>query len=275
MKNAYHNTSRRKHFGITLIELLVVIATVAILATLLLPVLAQTSRRALRLQCVNNLKLINLSFHVWEGDHGDQYPTAVSTANGGAMENIFSQGQPFPSAGYGLTNVFCVMSNRLGTPKVLACPADFSRTSLPGDFTIATGPILSVATDWASLGVANLSYFVEGNASDKYPQMVLTGDRNIGQTSTITTQPATAMNMVNGGYANISIFGMSPQPKIKPFPAWEWTDLDLHQDAGNLGMADGSVQQTSLSGLNYAISATINARGKGPPPMLNTILNMP
>src|ERR1039457_2145670 len=122
MKTMNFGANYRKRFGFTLVELLVVIATIAVLATLLLPALAQTSRRALRTQCLNNLKLINLSFHLWEGDHANQYPMAVSTgfvgASGGAMENIYSAVSQAPN-GYGVTNVFCVMSNMLNTPKVL------------------------------------------------------------------------------------------------------------------------------------------------------------
>jgi prepilin-type N-terminal cleavage/methylation domain-containing protein len=256
----------------TLIELLVVIAIIAILAALLLPALAKAKKAARRSSCINNLKQVGLAFKVWEGDHGDKYPTAVSTARWGAMESVCTQLGGNAPSGYGVTNVFCVMSNELVTPKMLACPSDISRTSLtPGNLD---GPIMSVATNWAGFGNTHLSYFVEGNATDKFPKMVLIGDRNIG-TSSSAALPANAMNMVNGAYANVSILGMNPQPTVKTFPAWEWTDLDIHEDAGNIGLADGSAQQASLSGINNALNDTINARGKGPPSMLNTVLNMP
>ena len=273
----------------TLIELLVVIAIIAILAALLLPALAKAKRAARRAQCINNLKQVGLSFKVWEGDHGDKYPTAVSTAKWGAMENIFTQNNPSvnPAAGYGVTNVFCVMSNELSTPKNLYCPSDISSTALPGDAVgQATGPVCTVATNWGGFGPGNLSYFVEGNASDKYPKMMLIGDRNIGNLqngAAITAPnfgvvPADSMNMMNNGYANTPIPGAAIQPTIKTgftTAGWGWTDSDIHQDAGNLGMADGSAQQASLRGLANALLDAVNARGSMGNNFKNTILNMP
>ena len=272
MKTINFGASYRKQFGFTFIELLVVIATIAVLACLLLPALAQTNRRALRTQCLNNLKLINLSFHLWEGDHGDKYPTAVSTANGGAQENIYSAVSGAVN-GYGVTNVFCVMSNRLNSTKVLYCPSDLSITALPGETTVATGPVATVATNWGGFGNANLSYFVIGDAADKYPKMILTGDRNWGNGGTpapSSSTPAIKMNMFNSGYA--VLVGTVPNKTVKALP-WQWTDPDIHQDSGNLGMADGSIQQSSLGGLSKALGDTQDCwPGSGKP---NIIVNMP
>ena len=293
MKTVDSSACSRKQFGFTLIELLVVIATIAVLATLLLPALAQSSKRALRIQCVNNLKFINLSFHVWEGDHGGKYPTAVSTANGGAQEYILTQspitagnfaGTQYSAAplGYGVTNVFLVMSNELSTPKNLNCPSDISPATgpndTPGSGTISGG-ICSVATNWSGFGPGNLSYFVEGNASDKFPQMILLGDRNIGTVNQNAwgTVAATSMNMLNGGYAETAIPGLTGNGLLQGPFGWEWTDADIHQGAGNLGTADGSVQQTSQNGLKNAVAATVSARGPGVKPFttVNSIVNMP
>jgi prepilin-type N-terminal cleavage/methylation domain-containing protein len=285
MKTINFDLKCRRRRGFTLIELLVVIATIAVLATLLLPALAQTSRKAPRTQCLNNLKLINLSFHIWEGDHDGTFPMAVSTFTGGAMENICSQIGNNAPFGYGVTNVFCVMSNKLGTPKILHCPADVSPatapTDTPGSQTISGSTICSVATNWAGFGPGNLSYFVSGNTSDKYPKMILLGDRNIG-TTTASGQPipfgspAGQMNMQNGAYSSGAIPGMSPQPHImQNYPAWTWTDLDIHQDAGNLGMADGSAQQASLNAVEQALADTVNAWGSQGRMYQNIILNMP
>src|ERR1051326_342525 len=61
----------RKGRGFTLIELLVVIAIIAILAAMLLPALQRAKRKAQQVQCVSNLKQLQIGWQLYAGDFSD------------------------------------------------------------------------------------------------------------------------------------------------------------------------------------------------------------
>lgn len=109
---------------------------------------------------------------------------------------------------------FQVMSNELSTPKILICPADTR----------------SVADNFARLKNQNVSYFVGLEANDANPQRFLDGDRNL----TGASEPQNGiLKLVPGGPIG-------------------WTSA-IHNNQGNVGLADGSVQQYSSSALREAL----------------------
>jgi prepilin-type N-terminal cleavage/methylation domain-containing protein/prepilin-type processing-associated H-X9-DG protein len=230
----------------TLIELLVVIAIIAILAAMLLPVLAAAKRRAQRINCVSNLKQVNLSFRIWEGDNNNNYPMSVSTSIGGAEESVASNlHTAYPPSG--VTNVFCVMSNELSTPRILICPSDVGHNQAATNFA-QLGAVATSGTP--GNGTNGISYFVCGDANEAYPQMVMTGDRNIGLTA---TPPAANINITMTSASSYTLGSSSSPPK-----SWAWSANDLHLKVGNLGFADGSVAEESASGLENALALATN-----------------
>lgn len=205
----------------TVLELFVVVLLLLLLATLFFPVLFRRPHGGCRINCTNNLKQTGLAFKTWSIDNQDRFPMQVSTNQGGTME--LTNG-PLAFAH------FQVMSNELSTPKVLLCPMESKRVW---------------ATNFeAGFSNTNLSYFAGLDAMDTNSLSFLCGDRTL----------------TNG----IGIRGNVLTIQTNQTLAWT-SELHLsesrpHKGLGNLGLADGSVQQLDANGLNTALqrSAMVN-----------------
>jgi prepilin-type processing-associated H-X9-DG protein len=105
----------------------------------------------------------------------------------------------------------------MGETKILVCPTDDREP----------------AGSFAELNNANLSYFVGLEADETQPRRFLAGDRNL----------------TNNVPLEGEIMLLQAGQQI------EWTAA-LHGNEGNIGMADGSVQQMSNERVRQAVKQT-------------------
>jgi prepilin-type N-terminal cleavage/methylation domain-containing protein/prepilin-type processing-associated H-X9-DG protein len=118
--------------GFTLIELLVVIAIIAILAGMLLPVLARAKSKAVRIQCISNMKQQGVACALYTSDYRESFPSkedvSLSYDFWGGKRGTYLLGQPSLD-GYRLLDPYmgkisAANTNDAGAANVFKCPAD-------------------------------------------------------------------------------------------------------------------------------------------------------
>lgn len=199
--------------GLTIIEVLVVLAIIVILSGLFSPRISHAPGKAKRIACVNNLKNVGLAMRL--NAKGTNFLMNLPASQGGTRELIADVSQHWQH--------FLPLTNELTTPKMLWCPSDSQRKP---------------ATRWAPnaadrravvfAGNQNLSYFLGLNAYETHPETILAGDRNL-TTNGLVIVPGRHVISANTrlGFAET-----------------------IHKSAGNILLADGSVQQVTSGRLN-------------------------
>lgn len=139
----------------TLIELLVVVFIGLIIFATAWPTHKGVKVRAAQNLCKGNLKQIGLGLLLYAQDNKDRFPWQVSTNQGGT-EELISSGTA--------ADHYLKLTQYLRSPRHFVCPTDANRIA---------------ATNVATFGVENLSYFLALNASTNSAQAILAGDRHL------------------------------------------------------------------------------------------------
>lgn len=138
------------------VELFMILCALGVLGVIVIWFVEQRPRLGhSHTRCISNLKQLALGQKIWAGENSDKYPFEISTNSGGTKEYV-QAADTFRH--------FAVMSNEMGSPKVLTCPMDASRQ-----------PIY----DFASLSNGNISYFINLAARENGPLSAMSGDRNL------------------------------------------------------------------------------------------------
>jgi prepilin-type N-terminal cleavage/methylation domain-containing protein/prepilin-type processing-associated H-X9-DG protein len=172
--------SGRQRGAFTLIELLVVIAIIAILAALLLPALTRAKQRVQTVACLNNLKQLELCFHLYIADNGDFLPpnnfvydiASQSAISGNEGPSWCTNVAPYEADPAGIRGGLLFQYN--SSIGIYRCPADQSTIETSGGVKTATPRIRSYNM---SQSINGLSY--AGQVSNYLPHYAkLTEIRN-------------------------------------------------------------------------------------------------
>lgn len=222
--------NRRKGFseGFTLMELLVVIAIIGIVAAFLLPALNQAKQRAYTVGCLNNLRQLQVCWHMYAMDNDDiltpnnfVYFVSVGTTNAATLgedQMTWCRGIAPLDTNEINENVSLLFTYN-SSPSIYRCPADRS--------TVAGHPDV---TRKRSYNMSNSANCARADRFRKYSEI---------------RSPAALFVFIDTHEGAIwdSTFGVLSGDH----PWWSdyWLDIpaDRHQKGANLTFADGHVER--------------------------------
>lgn len=155
----------------TLIELLVVIAVIAIVAALLMPVLAATTKRAQSIYCLNNLKQLGLGFLLYANDNADNFPSVAGEPQGWHPEDWIYWRVPGTDTSYGGTPNPPLSQSPI--VQVLGTAASTNIFRCPGDQSDQLRDL--AAETYGPIGPFSYSYTFNGTAAGAGMGLIFSG----------------------------------------------------------------------------------------------------
>jgi len=200
-------------------ELAFVVIFLSVIALLVVPQYLNARAKASRISCAGRHKQTSLAHKVFANGR-----TNPATFLGSfTMQLSTNFGGTMEWGGTGNVAVhYQNMSNELGSAKILICPDDRSRI-MRSDFRM---PISN----------SNVSYAIGLDADETQPNMILVSDNHM--TSSLPRKGA--------------IIELSASKSV----AWS---KKLHGGAGNIALADGSVQQVTSTGLWMQVTTALTS----------------
>lgn len=227
------NNSSSQHSiddGFTLIELLVVIAIIAILASLLLPVLSRAKEKGRCISCINNVRQLQAAWQMYVGENNDMMPPNRYVYSAAVSDSTSLPG----SWVVGCTKVALdttdlkqgVMYNYVGSPGVYHCPSDRS--------TVKNAP----------MQLRNRSYSMNIHLNS------ITNYNGVGSIAVMKYQqirkPSKVFVFIDEHEDSIEdgTFGLYPK-NTSPWPGNSWINLaaDRHTQGACLSFVDGRAER--------------------------------